>query len=124
MCLICIELGLLLNVYNIPMTLYQYFKLPLFSKAQIAFLQKELCKEEMSKHEADVLSVFATQVQQQLQQQEETVQQQQLRKKELWQLKEKEEQDGEQMEQQQCKEHQQPQFDGEAYFIQDQEEKG
>ena len=106
----------------------------LSSKAQIAISRKELSKKEMPKHEADILSVFVIPVEQQLQQQEEKVQHQQL-KKEQQQLQDREQQqpkkkekelkekEDEEVEQEQYKEHKQTRFDGEAYFIQHQEQK-
>ena len=122
--------------------MYRYFELLLSSKAQIAFLRKELSEKEMSKHEADILSVFVIQVQQQLQQQEEKVQHRQLKKEEQLkkkgqqQLKDREQQpepkrkekglkenEDEGVEQEQYKEHKQANFDGEAHFIQHQERK-
>ena len=84
--------------------------IPLFSKAQIAFLRKELSEKEMPRYEVDILSIFATQVQQRLQQQEEKEKQLLLIKKQK-QLMEEKEQRVEQ------KEHQQPRFRGEAKFF-------
>ena len=91
------------------------------SKAQIAFLKKELSEKEMSKIETDILREYATEVQQQLQQQEEKEQQQQRKKQQ--QLEKKKEPHVEKMEKQPYKEHHQPQIGGEAYFIWDQAKK-
>ena len=85
----------------------------LFCKAQIAFLRKELSEKEMPKYEVDILSIFATQVQQRLQQQEEKEKQLQLKKLEQLYIMEKMEH-VEQIELQRHKELKPPHFDCEA----------
>ena len=78
------------------MSIYLDIFNPFICKAQIALLREELSEKKMTQSEADILSIYITELQQRLQEQEEK------------------EQQVEQMAQQQYKEHQQPHFDGEA----------